>query len=77
MIAALFLVLAADFAEADAPKAPPPASIIDLFEGDSLGKPGFSDEPEVFRRCRVYRCGLPKLEELLDRKEEAGEPRQK
>ena len=70
MITVLIFALAGALAEVEAPReVPPPVSIMDLFAGDSVDEHGWSKEPERYKRCRLYRCGLPRLpqlEKLLD-----------
>ena len=71
MITALVFALAGGLAEVEPPKQTPlPVSIMDLFTDDSVDEYGWSEEPERYKRCRLYRCGvprLPELEKLLDR----------
>jgi hypothetical protein len=78
MIAVLVLALAAGLPETAVPgEAPATVSILDFFSDGSAVERGFSDEPAHFERCRLYNCGIPKLDELLDRKNRAIEQPQK
>jgi hypothetical protein len=78
MITALVFALAGGLADVEPPKeAQPPASIMDLFADDSVDEYGWSEEPERYRRCRLYRCGLPhlpQLERLLNQDDGRSEP---
>jgi hypothetical protein len=65
MITALVFALAGGLAEVEAPREVPPAvSIIDLLSDGSSAQRGWSEEPERYKRCRLYRCGLPRLPQL-------------
>jgi hypothetical protein len=71
MITALVFALVGGLAEVEAPTEAPSVSIMDLFADDTVDEYGWSEEPERYKRCRLYRCGLPRLPQL-DRDD--GEP---
>ena len=78
MITVLLLTLAGGFAEVDAPEKPSaPVSILDFLSEDAVETTGSSGEPERYRRCRLYRCGLPRLETLEKLRDQSDEPDEK
>lgn len=77
MITVMLLTLAGGLAEVDASsRAPAPISVVDFLSEDAADGTARSGEPERFQRCRLYRCGLPRLEtleKLLNQADEANE----
>ena len=72
MIATLTFILGAGLVDSPAPETRPALVAIGGFlSEDARSGSEWSDEPPGYRRCRVYRCGLPELPSGLKRRLES------